>query len=102
MLFLLALACVPAVEDAPTQAATSYCDEAQACGWISEDERAGCEERAADNIFGALWEPESCPSFEREGWKTCMDAIASIDCEHWLTQGLEDFQDACAEERICE
>lgn len=101
MLLILALACVPKVEDAPPQAAASYCEEAIGCGWFTEAERADCEERA-EGIFDAFWEPDSCPAFERQGWKDCMDAIASIDCEHWLTQGLEDFQDTCAEERICE
>lgn len=99
--FVLALGCTPEVADAPAQAASSYCDQAIRCAWFSESERGDCES-AADDIFAAFWEPESCPAFEPKGWDACMDAIQSIDCEHWLTQGLEDFQDTCAEERICE
>ena len=101
LLSLMFFACTPEVEEAPPDAASRYCDQAIRCDWFTEAERAECED-AAEGIFSAFWEPESCPSFEPKAWKACMDAIETIDCEHWLTQGLEDFQDDCAEERVCE
>lgn len=94
------VACVPAVEDAPTAAAETYCEHSFECGWIDESEIEGCIDTSED-VFEAFWNPEDCAQgFSREGWGQCMDGIEAIECDDLLS-GLIDITDDCDLLTVC-
>ncbi|MCB9763997.1 MAG: hypothetical protein H6739_29775 [Alphaproteobacteria bacterium] len=96
------VACTPSVEDAPDQAAATYCDRAVECNWIASSEAEDCLDNIED-VFQAAWPTDNCGVIVREDWKQCLDQIDTIDCDSAL-QGLELIlpNEACGIQQVCD
>lgn len=94
--------CAPDLDEAREEASQAYCDRAEECGWVDDEEgREDCLD-GAEEVMESLWPSDECEEqIDREEWLECIDGMAEIDCDSW-DLGVGDVFKFCEPDDVCQ
>lgn len=94
--------CAPDLDEAREEAGQAYCDRAEECEWLyDEEEFEDCLD-TAEEMMESLWPNDECiDQIDREEWQECLEGIAAIDCDDGL-KGVGDVFKFCEPDDVCQ